>query len=215
LTTNNNISTSNNKDCDKINEDFWHYNLGCNVIPADSKNKKTSLPSWTEWQNNSITGNQYEAWKNTNAFNNGIAVIAGKLWRGLYKDKYLVCIDCDNKKGIDEFLSHCFPDTKTLDELSQKTIVEQHLDRKDKAHVYFVVEKPLKNRGRVNGTAEEEEDKNPIIEIKSEGKSYVVCSPSIHKDSCKYEIVGTKTPLFLDAEQSVKLENSLNKIYKK
>ena len=101
-----------------------------------------------KWQNSPILDEQHNEWKNTGAFNNGIAVIAGKLGRGPYKDKYLVCIDCDNKKGIDEFLENCFPDIKTLEELSQKTIVEQHLDNKDKAHVYFIVEKPLKNRGQ-------------------------------------------------------------------
>ena len=52
-------------------------------------------------------------------------------------------------------------------------------------------------------------------EVKSEGKSYVICSPSIHKDGYRYDIIGTKTPLFLDAEQSVKLEESINQIHKK
>jgi len=79
-----------------------------------------------------------------------------------------VCFDCDNKKGFDEFLKNSFPDIKTLEELSQQTIVEQHLDNKNKAHVYVVVEKPLKNRVGINGTSKRDES-TPIVEVKSEG----------------------------------------------
>ena len=123
--------------------DFWYNNIGCNVIPADSKNKSTHI-SWGRWQNSSILDEQHNEWKNTGAFNNGIAVIAGKLGRGPYIDKYLVCIDCDNKKGIDELLGNCFPDIKTLEELAQKTIVEQHLDKKDKGSCIFYCRKTIK-----------------------------------------------------------------------
>jgi hypothetical protein len=193
--------------------DYWWYEIGCNVIPVDSKNKIPALP-WKEWQNNPISDDQYEAWKNSDVFRTGIAVITGRLWRGPYKHKYLVCIDCDNKKGIDELLFHCFPWAKTLDELSEKTIVEQHPDNRDKAHVYLVVEKPLTNRGSINGIGRRDESV-PIIEVKSEGKSYMVCSPSIHKDGFNYEIIGTKTPTVLDREQSEVLEESIKQIHKK
>ena len=38
------------------------------------------------------------------AFNNGIAVIAGKLWNNVNKtDLYLICVDLDNQLAIDEF----------------------------------------------------------------------------------------------------------------
>ena len=87
--------------------------------------------------------------------------------------------------------------------------------KKIKAHVYFIVEKPLKNRGRVNGISKYEEESIPIIEVKSEGKSFVICSPSIHEDGHRYEIIGTNTPLFLNAEKSAKLEGSIIQIHKK
>jgi hypothetical protein len=103
---------------------------------------------------------------------------------------------------------------KTLADLSEKTMVEQHLDNRDKAHVYFIVEKPLTNRGSISCTRKGE-DENPIIEVKSEGKSYVVCSPSIHKNGCRYEIIGTKTLAELDKNQSEQLQDNLNQIYKK
>ena len=99
----------------------------------------------------------------------------------------LTCIDCDNQRGIDELLSNCFPDIKTLEELSQKTIVEQHLDNRKKAHIYLISESPLKNRPGLNSAKKEKEGGIPIIEVKSEGKSYVICSPSVHKDGHRYE----------------------------
>src|SRR3954452_22941625 len=80
-----------------IGSDYWWYNIGCNVIPVDSKNKSTHI-LWGNFQNNPTSDEQYTERKNTGAFNIGIAVIAGKLWRGRYKYNYLVCIDCDNKK---------------------------------------------------------------------------------------------------------------------
>ncbi|MER5174413.1 MAG: bifunctional DNA primase/polymerase [Candidatus Nitrosocosmicus sp.] len=213
ITHSHNINHQDSNNNVNIDNDFWYYNIGCNVIPADSKNKETHVP-WGKWQNDPISDDQYKEWKNKGAFNNGMAVIAGRLCREPYKNKHIVCIDCDNKKGIDEFLNYCFPEIKTVEELSKKTIVEQHLDSKDKAHVYLVVEKPLKNTGRINDTLKKEEN-CPIIEIKSEGKSIVICSPSIHKDGHRYEIIGTTTPAILNREQSDKLEESLNQLNKK
>ena len=69
---------------------------------------------------------------------------------------------------------------------SEKTIVEQHIDNREKAHIYFIMESPLKNRPGLNSPKKEKEDGIPIIEVKSEGKSYVICSPSVHKDGYRY-----------------------------
>jgi hypothetical protein len=33
--------------------DFWRHDMGLNVIPADTKNRKP-LVSWSEWQHNPI-----------------------------------------------------------------------------------------------------------------------------------------------------------------
>ena len=38
------------------------------------------------------------------AFDNGMAVIAGRIWHNtLKKDLYLILVDLDNQKAIDEF----------------------------------------------------------------------------------------------------------------
>ena len=93
--------------------------------------------------------------------------------------------------------------------------MEQHLDNKEKAHIYFIVEKPLTKKSGIKGT-ENDNNEIPAIEVKSEGSHGIMfCSPSIHRDGQPYQIIGTKTPTVLDKEQSEYLEDAINKIYSK
>jgi hypothetical protein len=196
--------------------DFWYHIIGVNIIPFDSKNKST-YEHWAEWQDQPIPVQIYEDYKNNSSFDKGIAVIAGKIWRGSYKDRYLACIDLDNKKGIEEFLVY-FDENDTLEKLSQKTIVEQHKDDTDRAHVYYIVEKPLTKKSGIGIKQGNEENRYeiPAIEVKSEGRhGTMIASPSIHKNGHPYEIIGTKEPMVLNIEQAEKLERVINKIYNK
>src|SRR4051812_47503189 len=127
---------SNKTDFDR-DYDFWFYTVGSNCIQFDSQKKQT-CEYWSKWQDQPIPSELFEKWKQDSLFGKGMAVIPGKIWRGSNKGKYLVCIDIDNKKGIDEFLSY-FNHIKTLEELSQRTIVEQHTDNLERAHIYFIV----------------------------------------------------------------------------
>ena len=114
---------------DKINQqksdfntqtDFWHYGMGVNVIPVDSKNKRPNVTGWKHWQDSPITDKQHEDWKKAESYKNGIAVIAGKIWNGPNKDRYLVGMRfVKYKKGIDEFMVQCFH-VKTLEEALAK-----------------------------------------------------------------------------------------------
>lgn len=156
---------------------------------------------------------QHRKWIKNGSFDKGIAIIMGKIRRGKYKDKYLACIDLDNKKGIDEFLYH-FGKVNTLENLAEKTIVEQHLDDKFKAHVYFIVEKSLSKRSGISGLGNKQNI--PSIEVKSESSHGIMfCTPSIHKNGHPYQIIGTLQPTVLNSEQSIALENSINQIYTK
>src|SRR5215210_4644433 len=94
--------------------DFWYYGLGLNVIPSDTKRKQT-YERWRQWQDKPISEEQFEEWKKQNAFVNGMAVMAGKSWRGPYEGKYFTFVDCDNARAIQEF---CTKDgkSKTLEE---------------------------------------------------------------------------------------------------
>src|SRR6185312_3229267 len=116
------------------NIDFWFYQIGINVISADTLNKK-SYESWSEYQNKPIPADLFEQNKENGIYNKGIAIIPGKVWRGSHKDKYLVFLDLDNQIAIDE-VCKCFG-AKNLEELSQHIIVEQHKDNLEKAHLYF------------------------------------------------------------------------------
>ena len=87
-----------------INEwaDFWRLDIGVNVIPADTR-RKVTYESWAEWQNKPIPQELYSEWKASGAFNNGIAIILGKVWHNPNKtDLYLIGIDLDNQKAIEE-----------------------------------------------------------------------------------------------------------------
>ena len=98
--------------------DFWHFHIGLNVIPADTKNKQTN-EIWSQWQDKPIPEELHEQRKKNGDYNKGIALIPGKIWKGEFEGKYLVAIDLDNKKAIKEFCRG------GLDELKQRTLVEQ------------------------------------------------------------------------------------------
>lgn len=195
--------------------DFWFENIGVNVIPADSSNK-IPLVKWTEYQNKTISEEQYKKWKISGSFNKGVAIILGRIWRGKYEGKYLAGIDIDNKKGIEEFIS-CFEQFDTLEKLGQRTIVEQHNDAKDeKAHIYFIVEKPLSKRSGIVLSLTQNHSVIPAIEVKSEGKhGTMIVVPSIHKNGYPYKIIGTTKPAILNIKQISLLETTINNIYQK
>ena len=90
-------------DIESINEgaDFWYYEIGVNVIPANTKEKKT-FENWLPWQDKSIPKELHEFRKKNGEYGKGIAVVLGKLWRGKYQGQFLNGIDCDNKKSIEE-----------------------------------------------------------------------------------------------------------------
>ncbi len=199
--------------------DFWRNEIGVNVFPIEFRKKKTYV-KWSEFEEKQVPEDQHNKWKEDESFNNGIAIMAGKIWRGKYKEKYLACIDIDNKKGIEQFLSH-FGKVDTIEKLGEKTIVEWHKDNPNKVHIYFIVEKPLTKKSGItvsnkdNLTNKEEMD-IPAIEVKSEGRhGIMIVAPSIHMNGSPYETLGTKIPTVLDESQSEALENSLNNIYNK
>ena len=136
----------NNSNINSINDsaDFWHYQVGMNVILADTINKQT-YENWSQWQDKPIPDELHEQRKQNGEYNKGIAIVTGPIWRGKNKGKYLIGIDCDNKKAIEEI---CTKDDNTisLQELAKWTIVEQHKDNPDKAHIYIMSTRPFKNK---------------------------------------------------------------------
>ena len=204
---------SNNSNINSINDgaDFWYYQIGVNIIPADTKEKKT-YENWSQWQDKSIPIEIHEQRKRNGEYNNGIAVVTGKIWRGKNKGKYLNGIDCDNKKAIEEICNK-EGNTIPLEELAKWTIVERHKDNPDKAHIYIMSTKPFKNKSctAINQKLVDDVIGNevPVIEVKCE-KRIMFVSPSMHSDGYPYEILDCKEPALCD-----EFEYHLNNIFKK
>jgi hypothetical protein len=178
--------------------DFWRDEIGVNAHPAVTENKTTWV-KWSQYQNSAISEEQHEQWKKERAFDKGIAIIAGKCWhaKGPAKKKlYLILVDCDNKKAIEEF---CTRDGKLtpLEEVAKTIIVEQHDDDPNRAHFIFYASHPFKKKSSdtVNKTLVEKLDKNeiPAFEIKGAGEHGILyVSPSKHKNGHNYRIIGSK-----------------------
>jgi hypothetical protein len=185
--------------------DFWRYDIGVNVIPADTVDKKPRV-SWTEWQDKPIPEELHNRWKEERAFSNGIAVVAGKVWHSKEVDKntlYLIFIDADKRTAIEEF---CTRNGKTvsLRDVSQRFLIEQHGDSPDKAHIYFYSPIPFPQK-----TA----DSTLGLEVKGLGKHGIAfCFPSKHKDGMRYEIIGTNRPIRLTIEQARELIQHIDQI---
>lgn len=183
--------------------DFWRYRIGVNVIPAITKYKKPKAGIfWTEWQTKPISEQQHEEWKNRGMFNDGMAIIVGKVWHR--EDRvgyYLSAIDCDNMPAIRLF---CQTDPKTT---ALKTLLEQHPDNPSKCHIYFYTAKPLpkKSSDMANPKLAEliKSDKIPGVEIKGDGRHGIMyVTPSPHQDGSNYEIIGITEPDLLDMERT-------------
>ncbi|MGD1838709.1 MAG: bifunctional DNA primase/polymerase, partial [Nitrososphaeraceae archaeon] len=193
--------------------DFWYYEIGVNVIPADTKNKIPLVP-WRPNQNKPIPKDVFEQWKKEGKFNKGLAIICGKIWRGRHKGKYLNAIDCDNKKAIDEICTYKGKKL-TLPQFAKWTLVEQHKDDLTKAHIYIISEKPFKKKSsdKVNPGLVEKigKDEIPAIEVKGLGEHGIMfATPSVHKNGWKYEIIGIKKPILCD-EFEKHIDNILGK----
>jgi hypothetical protein len=178
--------------------DFWRYNIGVNLIPANTKKKET-YESWKEWQDKPVPQELHDEWKTSGAFDRGIAIILGKTYHNSEIGKrglYLIGIDLDNRKAIDEVAY------KGLEILAKRVIVEQHNDDLTKAHILLYSHKPFPkkssdNTGHLNPKLTASEI--PAIEVKELGSHGILfVTPSIHKNGQPYQIIGTLEPIIVD-----------------
>jgi MCM2/3/5 family protein/bifunctional DNA primase/polymerase-like protein len=197
--------------------DYWYYTIGANITPAITRQKYSFIP-WKEWQSTPIPEETYKTWKESNKFKHGAQVLAGKLHRGKYAGKYLIFVDLDNRKAIDELCQTSNPPL-TLEQLAKTAIVEQHADNPNKAHVYFISEIPFpKKSSDVKGDLGDKiaADEIPAIEIKGEGSHGVaLCSPSYHKSGHQYRVIGTIEPIVFNEKASEELKFKLDAICQK
>ena len=85
--------------------DYWHYTIGANVIPADTVNKITYF-EWSAYEDGPIEDEKHGLWKNNGEYEKGMAVMAGFLYRGEHKEKYLALLT-KNKNELMNFF-HIF-----------------------------------------------------------------------------------------------------------
>ena len=198
--------------------DFWYDGIGVNPIPAITTNKQkvdengNQLPIhpfgilkyyWNgetyNLRDDDMPRELFEYLKLNNCYEKGIAAAGGLIHRGVNKGKYLIMIDGDNQSGIDAVFRNGLKSLKT------KTLVEQHNDRPDKLHAYYIANRPIETipaTDKPNGIKFE-------VKSKSNAGLQFVC-PSLHKDGEKYEIVSEcKVPLFIPDEEVDKFENHL------
>jgi len=184
--------------------DFWRYQIGVNAIPADTRNK-IPTENWKQYQSGPILEVQHNKWKQENAFKDGMAIIAGKVWHNAAKKNlYLILVDLDNQKAIDEFCTRNGVMTP-LSELAKSLIVEQHKDQPDKAHIIFYATHQFPKKSSDVGIAtlstKLDTNKVPAIEVKGAGEhGLLFCTHSPHKNGYDYEIIedGTLEPLTVD-----------------
>ncbi len=173
--------------------DYWRYEIGVNVITADTKNKRP-IVEWKQYQNSPISEEQHNRWKEQDAFKDGMAIIAGRVWHNDAKrDLYLIFIDLDNQIAIDEFCTRNGVKTP-LTELAKTVIVEQHKDAPFKAHIIFYASHPFPKKSSDVAALSPRLDSNqvPAIEVKGAGEHGILfCTPSPHKNGHNYEIIGT------------------------
>ena len=110
--------------------------------------------------------------------------------------KYLVAIDLDNRKAIEEFCRN------NLERLKQTTLVEQ-TSNPDKMHIYFIVEREIPNKAsdKTNTATLAKINANeiPALEVKSKSNGIMFCADSPHQNYGSYQIKGTLKPQVFDA----------------
>ena len=183
--------------------DYWRYAIGVNVVPADTRNKVTSV-RWAEYQNNPISEEQHDKWKINGSFNNGMAIILGKVFHDPIKaGLYVNAVDGDNLTAVTEICNYKGRQL-SIQELANWTVIEQHNDAPDKMHVIVYSNKPFLTKGSDRGNPKYSDlmdaNKVPALEVKSVGTMLFV-TPSPHKGGYNYEIIGVKDPVVCEEFQ--------------
>ena len=125
----------------------------------------------------------------------------GEAWHNPHKaGLYLIGIDLDNEKAIEEICNRNGR-TISLSQLSQWTLVEQHLDDPSKAHVLLYSRKPFPKKSSDNQLLSDKVNSNeiPAIEVKGLGSHGILfVSPSVHQNGTPYQILGSLEPIIAD-----------------
>ena len=152
---------------------YWIHTMGCDLVGCYSDSKDKFKESWGNNVNQNI---DYDARLENGHYDDGIAIICGKLRHGRYKGRYISTLDFDSLEAFEKFSEGYFDYKK----LASITRVEWH-GNLSRIHVIFITSRPFKN---ASGGG---------LEIKG-NKLLTLVSPSIHKDGNPYTAFGTNRP---------------------
>ena len=198
--------TSPTADEQQFNEwaNFWHYDIGVPTIPGKYKTKRPSV-YWEGYQEHPPSDEEHKEWLKQGKYSGGVIVLCGlACYRKDRQNLYLVGVDIDKQKGIDEFCTRNGK-AKSLQDFGSQTLVEQHEDSPDRVHLFFYspFKFPFKRPDDVLG-----------IEVKSSWEHGLLrVTPSITESGYPLKIIGTaKEPAELNELQATELLQHLNHI---
>lgn len=208
--------TDNNANADSsMNEwaNFWRNEIGVNVLPADTRNKKPIVP-WKRFEKNDVTEELHQQWLDNHLFEKGIAILCGPVRHNERKKGIcLNCIDLDNELAKREFCNMRGVQY-TLEELAERgdIIVEQHADDKTKAHVYVWSKNPFMKKSATAAS-----DPNiPRLEVKGKPEDGLMfVTASVHKNGCRYEFIGKYLQAVREPVLHDEIINHINEILNK
>lgn len=184
--------------------DYFFYTFGVPVLP---KIKGTKRPNgeWGLYTKHGVSVEQHEKWKKEGAYENGFMLIPGNVYRGQYKGKYFVALDCDSSISF-EYIKKLLKEKYS--QVNDYFIIEQHRDNLQKAHFYLFSEIPFPKKIK---------DKVIELEIACEGNDKLMCSsPGPHPGGFAYEFEDMDNkarnnwlPKNLDKQQSEDLLRSI------
>ena len=188
----------------KTSEDyinFWFREIGVNVIPFDTKNRRPILSKeeHSKYFEYLMTLTEFNNFKENGYYGNGFVIKLGPVERGKYRGKYLNALDLDSQLTIEEVCAG-----STLSELSREMIIEQKPGNNDKCHILWFSNKRVKSLGQVKVKD------GPDFAVKTKGPFFVSNSPN--KSGSNYEFIEGCT---LDPSVNDYMESHINKICQK
>jgi P4 family phage/plasmid primase-like protien len=200
------LSSSDSDEQQQFNDgaNFWHYDVGVPTIPGQFKTKRPCV-FWEGYQEHPPSEEEHKEWLKQGKYSGGVMILCGQVcYRKEIQNLYLVGVDIDKQKGIDEF---CTRNGKTisLQDFAAHTLVEQHDDSPDRCHIFFLIpfKIPVKGPDDILG-----------IEIKSSWDHGLMrVTPSVTEKGHPLKIIGTaKEPVRLNELQATELLQHINHI---
>jgi hypothetical protein len=181
----------------------WFYDIGVPTIPGKYKTKQPCV-YWEGYQENPPTEEEHKRWLNEGKYSGGVIILCGLACnRKDRQNLYLVGVDIDKQKGIDEF---CAASGKeySLQDIAKQTLVEQHEDAPDRCHIFFY--SPFKFPRKLP-------DEVVGIEVKSSWEHGLLrVTPSITENGYPLKIIGATEPRTLSEQEANEVLQHINHI---